>query len=155
LSTWIYFLLLAALFFQPRPNSHVYIPAIKRRCAACKDILYIFALVVAFGMTALEVARLVLANLGIGLLPFEWAAFGVAAILRFTRGLNGKMSKYWIAGAILWSCLLAANAVRVAEMMKEGAGTRKGTKYPMSDQITDVGVLLGVYVVLIGAEIWR
>jgi hypothetical protein len=56
---------------------------------------------------------------------------------------------------VLWILLLMSNAVKIAEMVKEGTGTRKGTKYPMSDEITDVGVLMGVYVVLIGAEIWR
>jgi hypothetical protein len=111
--------------------------------------------VVAAGMMAIEVARLELAKLGIGLLPFVWAAFITAACLRFTHALNGKFPTYWIAGVVLWTLLLATNAVKVVQMIKEGLGTRKGTKYPMSDEVTDVGVLLGVYLVLIGAEIWR
>ena len=106
-------------------------------------------------MTILEITRLELAHLGIGLLPFEWAAFLIAAFLRFTYGLRRRFSRYWVAGVVLWGLLIATNAVRMAEMVKEGAGTRKRTKYPMSDQIIDVGVYMGVYLVLAFAEVWR
>jgi hypothetical protein len=155
LSTWIYFLLLPILYINARRNGPAYKPVYKRRCALSKDILYGFAVVVASGMMAIEVARLELANLGIGLLPFVWLAFLTAAFLRFSHALNGKFPTYWIAGVVLWTLLLATNAIKVVEMVKEGLSTRKGTKYPMSDEVTDVGVLLGVYLVLIGAEIWR
>jgi hypothetical protein len=140
---------------QARRSDNVYSPLYKRHCARTKDILYIFSVVVACGMTAIEVARLELADLGIGLLPFVWLAFVIAALLRLTQGLRGKLPTYWIAGIVLWVLLLMSSGVKIVQMVKEGVATRKGTKYPMSDQVTDVGVLMGVYVVLIGAEIWR
>jgi hypothetical protein len=127
----------------------------RRRCDICKDILYALALFCAFAMTVLEAARLILADLGVGLLPFVWPAFIVAGALRFSRGMRGRFATYWIAGVVLWLLLVVTNAVRMAEMVKEGAGTRKGTKYPMSDEIIDVGVYMGVYLVLMFAEIWR
>ena len=48
----------------------------------------------------------------------------------------------------LWTALAVCDAVKIVEEVKAGAGTRKGTKYPMSDEITDVGVMVGVYVAL-------
>lgn len=53
----------------------------------------------------------------------------------------------------LWVSLLAVNAVKIAEETKEGVGTRVGTKYPMSDEVIDVGVMVGVYAVLGGLEV--
>jgi hypothetical protein len=159
LSAWIYFLLLAALFLTRRRSHGLgYTKGDNgrhRRCGICKDILYALALFCAFVMTVLEVARLILADLGVGLLPFVWPAFIIAGILRFSHGLRGKFPTYWIAGVVLWLLLIVTNAVKMAEMVKEGAGTRKGTKYPMSDEITDVGVYMGVYLVLMFAEVWR
>ncbi len=38
--------------------------------------------------------------------------------------------------------------VKIAEETKEGTGQRKGSKYPESDEITDVSVMIGVYAAL-------
>lgn len=106
-------------------------------------------------MTVLEIARLELARLGIGLLPVEWAGFMIAGGLRFSHGLRGKFPRYWIANVLFWVLLMATNAVRMVEMVKEGVDTRKKTAYPMSDQVIDVGVYMGVYFAIGILELWR
>lgn len=106
-------------------------------------------------MTVLEIARLELADLGIGLLPAEWAGFMIAGALRFTHGIGGRFPRYWVASVVFWVLLIATNAVRLVEMVKEGVGMRRGTAYPIVDQITDVGVYVGVYFVLGILELWR
>jgi hypothetical protein len=52
----------------------------------------------------------------------------------------------------LWVILEAVGAVRLVGEVKEGVRTRKGTKYPMSDQVTGVGVKVGLWVLLAGLE---
>lgn len=106
-------------------------------------------------MTVLEITRLELADLGIGLLPAEWAGFIIAGVLRFSHGIEGRFPRYWIASVVLWVLLIATNAVRLVQMVKEGVDTRKKTAYPMSDQVIDVGVYVGVYFVLGILELWR
>lgn len=166
LATWIYLLLVAALLIlyagrpaydavETKPEGHR--PPSRRRRAAelCRKISYGLALFVVFGMSIVEIARLSLAHLGVGLLPFEWVAFGVAGFLYFSRGIRGRFANYWIASEVLWFSLLVMSSVKLAGLVKEGVDTRKGTKYPMSDQVTDVAVLLVVYVVMMGLELWR
>ena len=46
-----------------------------------------------------------------------------------------------------------AKGVKVAEERKEGTGARMGSKYPVSDEITDVSVMIGVYAVLALLEV--
>ncbi|TLD18289.1 hypothetical protein E2P81_ATG12084 [Venturia nashicola] len=106
-------------------------------------------------MTVLEITRLELADLGVGLLPAEWAGFTVAAALRFSHGIGGRFLKYYIANVVLWTLLIATNAVRLVEMVQEGVGMRRGTAYPMSDQVIDVVVYIGVYFVMGILELWR
>lgn len=106
-------------------------------------------------MTVLEITRLELADLGIGLLPAEWAGFVIAGALRFSHGIGGRFPRYWVASVVFWVLLIATNAVRLVQMVKEGVDTRKKTAYPMSDQVIDVGVYVGVYFVLGILELWR
>jgi hypothetical protein len=128
---------------------------VKRQCHNVKIGVYALALFCAFAMTVLEITRLELADMGIGLLPAEWAGFIIAGGLRFSQGIRGRFPRYWIANVVFWILLIATNAVRMVEMVKEGVYTRKKTAYPMSDQIIDVGVYMGVYVVLAVLELWR
>ncbi len=50
-------------------------------------------------------------------------------------------------------------AVQVVGLSKEGINGRKGTKYPISDQVIDVAVMAGVYAVIVILELvlglWR
>ncbi|QDS71709.1 hypothetical protein FKW77_008470 [Venturia effusa] len=156
LSTWLYLVLLPILYAtQPRITTFLYTGKVKRPHHNLKIILYGLALISAFAMTVLEITRLELADLGIGLLPAAWAGFAIAGALRFSHGIEGRFHRYWIASVGLWVLLIATNAVRLVEMVKEGAvsGTR-GTAYPMSDQVTDVAVCIGVYFVLGLLELW-
>ena len=47
-----------------------------------------------------------------------------------------------------WIALAVANGVKIAGEKKEGVGARKGSKYPVVDQVTDISVMVGVYAVL-------
>src|SRR5438552_10567752 len=47
-------------------------------------------------------------------------------------------------GVALWVMLAVVGVVKIVGEVKEGVNTRKGTKYPMSDQVTDVGVDIGL-----------
>jgi len=40
------------------------------------------------------------------------------------------------------------NIIKVVGLVNEGMGGRKGTKYPIVDQVTDIAVIAGVYVIL-------
>ena len=53
----------------------------------------------------------------------------------------------------VWIALAVVNGVKVAEEVKEGTGMRRGSKYPVADEITDVSVLIGVYAVLAVLEL--
>lgn len=50
-------------------------------------------------------------------------------------------------------------AVKVVGLSKEGINGRKGSKYPISDQVIDVAVMAGVYAVIAILELvlgfWR
>ncbi|KAI9670835.1 MAG: hypothetical protein M1829_004724 [Trizodia sp. TS-e1964] len=116
-------------------------------------IIYYLLIIAAAGMATLEIVRLALASLGIGLLPFTYAGLAVAALLRGTRGVRGRVLWWRWANVFLWVGLMVGNALKLAGEVKEGVDTRKDTKYPMSDQITDVAIMLALYVVLAVLEI--
>lgn len=118
-------------------------------------ILYTLLIIAAILMTVLEIVRLALAHLGIGLLPFTFVGILVAGVLHLTSAFsrNGNLlggRRGWIrwVNLGLWTALVVVEAVKIAEEVKEGVGTRVGTKYPMADEVTDVGVMIGVYIAL-------
>ena len=112
------------------------------------SILYYLLLVAQILMCVLEIVRLSLAHLGIGLLPFTIIAIVVAGMLRLTLGLQGRIRGWRWASLALWIALAVTNGIKIAEEVKEGTNERKGTKYPVMDELTDVSVMIGVYVVL-------
>ena len=111
-------------------------------------VVYYLLLLAQTLMCILEITRLSLAHLGIGLLPFTFVSLLVAGALRFTRGLGDRISVWSGANLALWVALAVTNGVKIAEEVKEGTGGRKGSKYPVADEITDVSVMVGVYVAL-------
>lgn len=122
-----------------------------RRHAKVHDglsILYYLLLFAQTLMCILEIVRLSLAHLGIGLLPFTFVTLIVAAALHFTNGLRGSISGWRYLNSAAWIALAVTNGVKVAEETKEGTGARKGSKYPVTDEMTDVSVMIGVYAVL-------
>ncbi|MCJ1278062.1 hypothetical protein MMC21_005876 [Puttea exsequens] len=165
LCTWLYIsvLIILAAIVRRRPNDTTTFRA--RKSAGEVDalggpkigrskthlvftILYYLLLLAQTLMCILEIARLSLAHFGIGLLPFTFVTLLGAAILRFTNGMRGKIAGWRWATLGVWVALAVTNGVKIAEEDKEGAGTRKGTKYPEVDEITDVAVMVGVYAAL-------
>ena len=116
-------------------------------------VLYYLLLLAQILMCTLEIVRLALAHLGIGLLPFTYVTLFAAFVMRLTRGLGGRMRGWRWANIAIFIALAVTNGVKVAEEVKEGVNTRKGTKYPESDQIIDVSVMIGVYTVLMILEL--
>ncbi|KAI4208653.1 MAG: hypothetical protein LQ349_009685, partial [Xanthoria aureola] len=106
-----------------------------------------------FLMCILEIVRLSLMHLGVGLLPFTFVALITAAAMRFTKGLKGRVYAWRYLNLALWVALAVTNGVKIAEETKEGTAARKGSKYPVADEITDVAVMIGVYAVLASLEI--
>ncbi|MCJ1475529.1 hypothetical protein MMC13_004192 [Lambiella insularis] len=125
-------------------------------------VLYTLLIIAEVLMCILEMVRLGLASLGIGLLPFTPVAIIVAGTLhlgstlsRGRRILGGKRGwTRWINLA-LWTALIAVSGVKLAEEVKEGVNSRKGSKYPMADEVTDMGVMVGVYVALAILEMFE
>ena len=111
-------------------------------------ILYYLLLIAQVLMCVLEIVRLALANLGIGLLPFTFVTLILAGTLRFTRGFTGKVLAWTWANLAAFVALAVTNGVKIAEEVKEGTGQRKGTKYPESDEVIDISVMVGVYAAL-------
>lgn len=111
-------------------------------------VLYGLLIVAQTLMCTLEIVRLSLALLGIGLLPFTYVGLFIAFALRFSQRFRGPIQKWRWASFFLWISLAVANGVKLSGELKEGIRSREGTKYPMIDQITDVAVMIGVFVVL-------
>ena len=132
-----------------REESAVEIPRRRRgKIHLIVSILYYLLLLAQTLMSVLEIVRLSLAHLGIGLLPFTFVSIIVAGLLRLTRGLQGRVRGWRWANLALWVALLIMNGVKIVEEVKEGTDMRKGTKYPVVDELTDVSIMIGVYAVL-------
>ena len=117
------------------------------------SVLYYLLLLAQTLMCTLEIVRLSLANLGIGLLPFTFVTLITAAVNHFTKGLGGRIPGWRYVNVAVWIALAVTSGVKVAEETKEGLGARKGSKYPVADEVTDVSVMIGVYAVLALFEI--
>lgn len=112
------------------------------------ELLYGLLILAQALMCTLEIVRLSLALIGIGLLPFTYVGLLVAFALRFSQRLRRPIQNWRWACLFLWVSLAVANGVKLSGELKEGINLRKGTKYPMIDQITDVAVMIGVLVFL-------
>ncbi|KAL2044158.1 hypothetical protein N7G274_002863 [Stereocaulon virgatum] len=112
------------------------------------SMIYYLLILAQFLMCVLEIVRLALAHLGIGLLPFTFVTLILAGTLRLTRGVQGSVIGWRWANLAVFIALAITNGVKIAEEVKEGINQRKGTKYPESDEIIDVSVMIGVYAVL-------
>jgi hypothetical protein len=109
-------------------------------------------------MQTVEIVRLSLIYYGIGLLPFSYVALIIGLILHATNGLRGRMEGWMWKGAntLVWIGLLVMSVVQTAGLVKmENNGIyRTGSKYPMSDQVLDVAVMAGIYLVIAILEVW-
>lgn len=118
-------------------------------------VLYCLLLVAQILMCILEITRLSIAGLGIGLLPFTIVSLAVAALFRLSSGLDGRLWRWKWANLALWVELGVVTVVKIVEEAKElKSGRRRDRdrgmagKYKVEDEITDVGVMLGVYLAL-------
>ncbi|CAD6584830.1 MAG: hypothetical protein ASARMPREDX12_001763 [Alectoria sarmentosa] len=119
-----------------------------RKVHTALSTLYYLLVLAQILMCILEIVRLSLAHLGIGLLPFTFVTLIVAAALRSTKGMRDRIYGWRYLNLAAWIALAVTNGVKVAEETKEGTDARKGSKYPVADEMTDVSVMIGVYAVL-------
>lgn len=114
--------------------------------------LYYLLILAQVLMCVLEITRLSLAHLSIGLLPFTFVSLVVAAVVRLSIGIRGRLMGWRVTNLGLWIVLAVTNGIKVAEEVREldgmGGMQRKGGKYMVVDELTDVGVMVGVYIAL-------
>lgn len=88
-----------------------------------------------------------------------YAGLLIALLLHWTEGAKGWVKGWQVVNAVLWIGGMVMSVVKVVGLSKEGINTRKGSKYPLSDQVIDVAVMAGVYAVLAILEVvlvaWR
>lgn len=114
-------------------------------------------------MQTLEIVRLELIDFGIGLLPFSYVALLTGLLLHLTDGLRQRIHRPFWKGAntFVWIGLMAANIVKMVGLvqMEKSNIYRTDTKYTMSDQVIDVAVMAGLYLVITLLEallgVWR
>lgn len=110
----------------------------RRFCTTVLEVLYWLFLVGMIAMVSLEIARLSAAHLGLGLLPFTYVGLILVGATRLTRKtLITKM-----VNVLFWVMLGVSNIIKISAEVDEGIGSRKGTAYPMVDEITDVAVMI-------------
>ncbi|KAF7983445.1 hypothetical protein HWV62_21712 [Athelia sp. TMB] len=97
-------------------------------------------------MTVLELVRLAIDHLGVGLIPVVL----VGLILAFSvlcveiRGRSQSLSMLLI---IYWLLNITFQSIKVARLSKLEDLFPEHTKYPASDQLLDNAVILGLYIV--------
>ncbi|KAL5522569.1 hypothetical protein ACEPAG_8586 [Sanghuangporus baumii] len=120
--------------------------------------LYFVLVLCLLGLRILEVVRLVLADMGVGLLPvgiianvliimmlmFECLSCGMGRLR--SRSISASLVVYWAVSTILES-------VKVARLASyNSVHPAKGTAYPSSDWLLDNGCMLGLLVIFIFIE---
>ncbi|KAF2087048.1 hypothetical protein K490DRAFT_42560 [Saccharata proteae CBS 121410] len=167
LATWLFLLFLTALlplryrsYLRRHPrNSHPALtstrptkPGLVSRVASA---IYYILVVCLLAMASLEIARLVVAELGIGLLPFTYV--GVLAALANRLTWPCRVSR--LANAAFWLMLVVVMGLKTAAEADEMGGRverRKATegvgRYPTSDEVIDNAVMVGVEVGLAALE---
>lgn len=123
------------------------------------SVIYYLLILANILMETLEIVRLELLHFGIGLQPFVYVGLLLGALLHFTSGLQGRVRGWQAVNGVLWLGGMAVCVVQVVGLTNEGINGRKGSKYPISDQVTDVAVMAGVYAVIAILEaalgVWR
>lgn len=127
-------------------------------------VLYYFLILALVAMISLEIARLVDAQLGIGLLPFLYPAYifaaGFRAVVDFKWVATGR--KYGVVvkvvNELFWLMLIVVFAIKVGAYSLQGLNSRDGRSpvdnYKVVDEVTDVGVMIGVALVLAVMEVF-
>ncbi|KAG7058735.1 hypothetical protein JMJ77_0006106 [Colletotrichum scovillei] len=150
-------------------------PATKSTSVVVKiaSIIYYVLIVGMLAMASLEIARLIVAQLGIGLLPFTYVGILAALVLHVAAASTTTTS--WLGGLhvyrgearwrwtvkgvniLYWVMLMCVMAIKVASQAKEqnalGIRTGQQAQYPISDSITDNAAMIGVEFVLLILEL--
>jgi len=115
--------------------------------------IYYLLIVANILMEILEIVRLELLKFGIGLIPFTFVGLLLGALLHHTESLKGRVRGWHVVNYILWLGGIAMSVIKVVGLTNEGINGRKGSKYPIADQVTDVSVIAGVYLVIAILEV--
>ncbi|EJT98199.1 hypothetical protein DACRYDRAFT_118924 [Dacryopinax primogenitus] len=99
-------------------------------------ILYLVLIVADIAMTVLEIARLAVAQLGVGLLPFNTVGLIIAVVLVGIRGST------FMPLFFFWLLLVIFQAIKVHQLMYLPSKTPD--QYPGSDQLLDNAIMLGL-----------
>ncbi|KAM0161645.1 hypothetical protein ACHAQE_001862 [Botrytis cinerea] len=123
-------------------------------------IIYYFLIFANIAMITLEIVRLSNLNYGIGLLPFAYGGILLSAALFWSEGIQRRVKWWQGINMLVWIGGIVMSAVQVIGLKQQyGYDGRKGSQYPVSDQILDVAVMAGVYAVIALLEIvlvvWR
>ena len=122
-------------------------------------MIYYVLIVCNILMQTLEIVRLSLIHFGIGLLPFTYVGTLLGIALHWSKGAGGRIASWLSISMVIWVGGMVMNVVKVVGLAKEGINGRKGSKYPVSDQVIDVAVIAGVYAVIaileMGLGAWR
>jgi hypothetical protein len=122
-------------------------------------IIYYLLIVANILMEILEITRLSLLHAGVGLLPFSFVALLFIGAIHLSAGLSSRLEPRLMVAlnTFVWVGLMIMSIVRIVGLVylenKGGIYERKGSKYPTSDQVIDVAVMAGVYLVLAVLEI--
>jgi len=115
-------------------------------------ITYALLVVAALGMSILEVVRLALANLGVGLLPVTPLALCLVLFFLWyerrarTRVMSVVFLLYWI----FLAAFQTVKSVRLHAL--EHLNPVRITEYPSSDQLLDNLVMLGLFLIFVFIE---
>ncbi|OAA75609.1 hypothetical protein LEL_07597 [Akanthomyces lecanii RCEF 1005] len=174
LPVWIALAVLAALFIVPRrliagltSSSDEQPLKLRRPSWLYRTVagIYYILIICNILMHTLEIVRLSLIHFGIGLLPFAYVGLLLGAGLHWSRGGGGggaggrrRIPAWLIVNTVVWLGGMTTSVVKVVGLDRE-SDPRKGSKYPMSDQVLDVAVIAGVYGVIAALELvtwlWR
>jgi hypothetical protein len=136
-----------------KPGAHTHRRSILSRVLA---IIYYLLILAMLAMVSLEMARLVVAELGIGLLPFTY----VGVLIALANRIAWRSRTVGLVSALYWIMLAAAMALKVAaeqaeqmgpEIRAQGVGVQG--MYPTSDEVLDNSVMVGVELVLAVLEV--
>ncbi|KAJ7104164.1 hypothetical protein B0H15DRAFT_808826 [Mycena belliarum] len=119
-------------------------------------ITYLVLLGAQIAMTILELVRLALEHLGLGLLPVNTIVLlGVFVILWRERS-SGRTRSVLLILVVYWFILTIVEAVKTARLntlVELNPTTTKTSQYPSSDQFLDNAVMLGLYFLFFCAEV--
>jgi len=118
-------------------------------------ITHLVLLAAQIAMTVLELIRLQLQHLGLGLLPANTVGLIVAFVVLWRARVPGRTRVLLLIFAAYWFLLAVFEAIKVArlhQLERLDPTTSKTSNYPNSDWFLDNAVMLGIYVVFFCAE---